>query len=181
MPIAETDRPTSRKPLRVWPGVVAVVLLWLVRFGLKIVVPGFTGFSWAMQGAILAALAVIVWWVFFSRALWSERLGAVALMVAAMFATWRLNHESMGPLWLIGYAIPVLCLAFVAWAVASRRLSDGTRRATMVATILLACGAWTAVRTDGINGDHNADFKWRWTVTPEQQLLAQASEPPAPG
>jgi outer membrane protein assembly factor BamB len=178
MPIAQTDQPTSRKPLRVWPGVVAVVLLWLVRFGLKIVVPGFTGFSWAMQGAILAALAVIVWWVFFSRALWSERLGAVALMVAAMFATWRLNHESMGPLWLIGYAIPVLCLAFVAWAVASRRLSDGTRRATMVATILLACGAWTAVRTDGINGDHNADFKWRWTVTPEQQLLAHASEPP---
>ena len=178
MPIAQTDEPTSRKPLRVWPGVAAVVLLLLVRFGLKIVVPGFTGFSWAMQGAILAALAVVVWWVFFSRALWSERLGAVALMVAAMFATWRLSHESMGPLWLIGYAIPVLFVVFVAWAVAARRLSDGPRRVTMVATIVLACGLWTAVRTDGINGDHNAEFKWRWTVTPEQQLLAQSSDPP---
>jgi len=30
------------------------------------------------------------------------------------------------------YAIPVLSLAFVVWAMASRRLSDGLRRASMV-------------------------------------------------
>lgn len=30
---------------------------------------------------------------------------------------------------------------------------DGTRRATMVATVVLACGAWTLVRTEGITGD----------------------------
>ncbi len=29
MPIAHTDEPTLRKPLRLWPGVLAVVLLWL--------------------------------------------------------------------------------------------------------------------------------------------------------
>src|SRR5713226_7142440 len=134
MTIAQTDEPAPRKPLRLWPGVVAVVLLWVVRFGLKMVVPGFKGFRLGMMGALLAALAVLVWWIFFSRARWSERLGAIVLMIAAMFATLRLNHESMGPLWLIGYGIPVLFLAFVAWAAASRRLSDGPRRATMVAT-----------------------------------------------
>ena len=57
------------------------------------------------------------------------------------------------------FAIPVLSLAFVAWAVASRRLSDGPRRAAMVAAILLACGVWTLVRTGGITGDARFGFR----------------------
>src|SRR5437867_374405 len=59
------------------------------------------------------------------------------------------------------------------------------RRATMVATIVLACGAWTLVRTEGISGDHVATFAWRWTKSPEEKLMAQAgvaqaAPPPAP-
>ena len=172
----ETDEPTRQKPLRLWPGVVAVVLLWLARFGLKIVVPGFEGFELGIMGGFLGALAVVVWWAFFSRAHHLERWGAIVLMIVAMFATWHINHESLGPLWAAGYAVPVLCLAFVSWAVASRRLSDGLRRVTMVATILLACGVWTLVRTGGIDGDHVADFAWRWAESPEERLVAQAGD-----
>ena len=179
MPIAQTDEPTPRKPLRLWPGVVAVVLQWLLRFGLKMVVPGFKGFEFGIMGGLLGGLAIVVWWAFFSRASRSERWGAVVLTIAALYATVRLNDESVGPLWLVGYAIPVLCLAFVAWAVASRRLADGPRRVTMVATILLACGGWTAVRTSGITGDHVMEFAWRWTKTSEARLLAQAGDQPA--
>jgi outer membrane protein assembly factor BamB len=53
---------------------------------------------------------------------------------------------------------------------------------TMVATILLACGVWTLVRTGGFTAAsfHN-DLAWRWAKTPEERLLAQAGEePPAP-
>jgi outer membrane protein assembly factor BamB len=166
-----------RKPLRVWPGVVAVALQWLARFGIKAVVPGFQGFAWSAQGGILGAVAVIVWWLFFSSAAWIERLAAVFLMIAAMAATWGLKHESMGPFWVVAYALPVLCLAFVASVVASRRFTDGARRATVAAAILLACGVWTLVRTEGITGDHVAEFAWRWTKTPEQKALAQALAP----
>ncbi len=174
-----TIAPNPRKPLRLWPGVVAVVLLWLARFGLKAVVPGFKGFELAMMGGLLGMLAIVVWWVFLSRAPWSERLGAIVLMVVALGATWFLKHESMGPLWLLGYAVPVLCLAFVACAVATRRLADGRRRAAMVATILVACGVWTLVRTDGITGDHVAEFAWRWAKTPEERLVGQPADEPA--
>ena len=73
-------------------------------------------------------------------------------------------------------ATPILSLAIVSWAVLSRRLADGPRRAKMVATILLACGVWTLVRTGGFSSDLDNDFTWRWAETPEEQLLAQAGD-----
>ena len=59
---------------------------------------------------------------------------AIAVISAATLAgAWFFKHESMGPLWLLGYAVPSLCLALVAGAASSRRLPDGPRRATMAA------------------------------------------------
>ena len=182
MTIAQTGEPTSQKPLRLWPGVVAVALVWLVRFGVPSVVPGTAAFG--MLGELLGGLAIVVWWAFFSRAPRSERWGAPVVMIAALAAAPRILDKSiatgmMGFLFVI-YAIPVLSLAFVAWAVAGRRLSDGPRRASMVATILLACGGWALLRTDGITGEGAAAFAWRWSKTPEERLLlAQAVAEPA--
>src|ERR1017187_7891977 len=163
MPIAKTNGPTSQTPLRLWPGVVTVVLQWLLRFGVPIVAPGAIGYG--VFGGLLGGLAVVVWWAFFSRAPRSERWGAVVLTIVALVATKRILHESiatgmMGMMFVI-YAIPVLSLAFVVWAVASRCLSDGPRRATMVATILLACGVWSLLRTNGVIGGFASDFAWR--------------------
>jgi len=184
MTIAQTDEPTSRKPLRLWPGVVIAVLLPIVRFVIPIIVPEALVFG--MIGSVVGALAIVIWWVFFSRAPWSERLGAIILMSVTLYATSRIVHESiagggMGML-LYLFAIPVLTFALVAWAVVSRSLSSGPRRASLVATILLACGVWTLVRTDGVtSGLIGSDFHWRWTQTSEQRLLAQAAdEPTAP-
>ena len=178
---------TPHNPLRLWPGVIIVTLQWLVRFGLPMVAPD--ALEFAVASGLLGGLAVVVWWVFFSRAPRFERWGAVILMIVAMVATSRILHPSiatgmMGMTFPI-YAIPVLSLAFVVWAVATQRLSNGFRRATMVATILLACGVWALLRTNGITGYAASDFAWRWTKTPEDRLLARASEkraaiPPAP-
>jgi len=180
MTIAQTSGPTPRKPLRLWPGVAAAVLLCLVRFGLPIVMP--EAFGIAMLGGPLCALAIVVWWVFFSRAPWSDRLGAVGLMIVALFATSRIIHVSiatgmMGYMFPI-YAIPVASLALVVGAVAGQRLSDGPRRATMAATILLACGVFGLLRTNGISGA-GSDLAWRWAKTSEERLLAQTVEEPA--
>ena len=174
------DAPTPQRPLRLWPGVVIVILQWLVRFGVPVVAPD--AMPLAVIGGLVGGLAVVAWWVFFSRAPWSERLGAVALMIVALFATKRLLHVSiaagaMGMLFFV-LAIPVLSLAFVAWAVASRRLSNGPRRAAMVAAILLACGGWTLVRTGGFTSNLDNDFAWRWSQTPEERLLARADDLP---
>jgi outer membrane protein assembly factor BamB len=171
---------TSPNPLRVWPGIVAVALQWLARFGIKALIPGIKGFGRGMMVSFVFTVALIVWWAFFSRASRKERFGALGLIVAALGATWLFRHETMWLPWLLAYAIPFLSLAFVIWAVATRRLSDRVRHATMVATILIACGAWLFVRQSGINGDHQAEFGWRWSKSPEERLLAETNEPVQP-
>ena len=175
---------TPRQPLRLWPGVVAAVLLVLVRFVFPVIVPDGGGF--ALLGAVVGGLLIIVWWLFFSRAPWPERLGAIALMIVAVFATRFIVHDSirggmMGMMLPIYLAIPGLAVALVAWAVATRRQAPGPRRAALVATVLLVCGAFTLLRTDGITGQATAQLTWRWTPTAEQRLLAQARiDPIAP-
>src|SRR5258708_1938553 len=171
-----TLRSTTR-PLRLWPGVVILILQWLLRFVLPVVVPG--ALLYGLIGGIFGGgLAIVLWWVFFSRAPWSERLGAIVLMIVGMFATKSIVHVSLatGAQGILLYilAIPGLCLAFVAWAVVTRNLSDGLRRATMVATILLACGGWALVWTVGFTAANlHHDLHWRWAQTHEGPLLAQ--------
>src|SRR6185295_15187971 len=170
---------TPANPLRVWPGIVAVALQWLARFGIKAFIPGIKGFGRGMMVSFVFTIALIVWWAFFSRASRKERFGGLGLIVAALGATWLFRHDSMWLPWLLAYAIPFLSLAFVIWAVATRGLPDRIRHATMVATILIACGAWLFVRQNGINGDHQAEFGWRWSKSPEERLLAETVNEPA--
>ena len=173
---AQTVDSTPRKPLRLWPGVVIVLLQWLTRFGLPMVAPDFGSFA-VLSGPV-GFLAVVLWWVFFSRARWSERVGAIVLMAAAMTATPYILDDSvrtgnMGFQFFI-YAPGILSLGFVAWAVVTRNLPDRLRRVTMVATVLLACGGFALVRNDGLSGEGAPDFTWRWAETAEERLLARA-------
>jgi outer membrane protein assembly factor BamB len=169
------------RPLRLWPGVAAVVLQWLLWFVLPVVAPDAAMLG--ILGGVVCGLVVLLWWLFFSRAPWAERLGAIVFMVVALIATKRVVDPSiaggmMGNM-LYGYSIPPLSLALVASAVAGRRLSSGPRRAVMAGAILLGCSVFTLLRTGGITGGAASDLHWRWTPTPEERLLAEAL-PPAP-
>jgi outer membrane protein assembly factor BamB len=166
--------------LRLWPGVVAVTLQWLIRFGTPVVAPEATAF--AFIGGLVGALAVLVWWAFLSRVPQFERWGAVVLIIVAVAATPRILHQSivggmMGMMFGI-YVIPGLSLALVVWAVISRALAVGARRVALVAAILVACGVWAFVRTEGITGGGRSQFAWRWKKTHEQELLARTGGEP---
>src|SRR5882762_1152091 len=132
MTIAQTDELTPRKPLRLWPGVVLVLLQWLLWFVVPLVARDAAIF--AVLGGVACGLAIVVWWIFFSRAPWAERVGAIVLMVVAVIVTKRVVHQSisngMMGMMLPVFAIPFLCLGLVASVVAARRryLSSGRRR-----------------------------------------------------
>jgi len=179
MTSAQKTEFTVRKPLRLWPGVLLVILQWLAWLALPKLVPEAAMYG-ILGGIFGGGLAILLWWLFFSRAPWLERIAAIVLMPAAVFGTSFLIHKSiktaaMGML-LYLYAIPVLSLAFVGWALVTHRLSNGLRRASMVVAILLACGLFTVVRTGGMDGEGDPDLHWRWTPTPEERLLSGASK-----
>jgi outer membrane protein assembly factor BamB len=173
------SRPLPQKPLRLWPGVIVAVALVLFKLvAIPLVAPGAPPI--AFLGGLVGGLAIMVWWMFFSRAPWSERVGALVLATVAVFLTSRVAHVSIadtgqGRLLPI-IAIPALGVALVAWALATRRLSSGARHATLVAVILLTCGVFAMLRISGLSGNGEFELHWRWTPTPEQRLLAQAGQ-----
>ena len=139
---------------------------------------------WGFFGGLIAALLIFLWWLFLSRARWSERLGAIALIAIAVVVTYRVVDPSiaggMMGLMLPIYAIPVLGVALVAGAAAGHRRSTGFRWASMIVAIVIACATFTLLRTDGIRGEGGSQITWRWTPTAEERLLAQASDEPKP-
>jgi outer membrane protein assembly factor BamB len=176
--IEKTTEPTLQKPLRLWPGVVFVILQFLIRFGLPVILPD--AIAVAMLGDVVFGLAIVVWWGFFSRAPGLERWSAVVLMISALTFTSQIIDKSIGTammgMMFVIYSIPVLCLAFVVWAVVSQNLSVGLRRVTMVATILLASGVWGVLRTDGMDGEGHQSITWRWAKSSEDRLLANSDD-----
>jgi len=162
-----------RKPLRLWPG-VAIVAFQLLAF----YVPGFFApatpvWFFGMMGSFtLGPLLLIVWWLFFSRARWSDRLGGLALLllvhtVAVVLADTSAKWVALAP------GIPWLCAVFVA------SLFLGRRVVTVVAVLVASLG-WTLVRTDGVTGAMDAEYAWRWSATAEQRFLeTDASAVPA--
>lgn len=176
-----TSAPPTRRPLRLWPGVIAVVLQWLVWLGLPAVAPEQGGT--AIVVGVVLGLVVFGWWLLASRAPWLERLGIVAVIVLAVAVTRGVVHASitggMMGFMLFIYAIPAMSLALVVGATLSRRMSTAGRRATMAAAVLVGCAAFTMIRTEGMTGDSDAQLAWRWTPTAEERLLAESPGAPA--
>ncbi len=163
-----------RKPLRLWPGIIIVLLQLIFRFVLPMVMPD--AIAIGIFGGLLLGLGVIIWWAFFSRAQIFDRWTAIVFMIIALVVTRQFIDKSlstamMGMMFPM-YSIPILCFIFVAWAIASRRLQLKFRRITMFATIFLASGFWTLLRTNGMDGESHQDFAWRWAKTAEERLVS---------
>jgi outer membrane protein assembly factor BamB len=171
------------KPLRVWPGIIIAALVVAIGYVTPIVAPG-QGML-ILLAPVIGAVLILLWWLLFSRARWYERIGAIVVIAAATFAQQYVVHPSIagGAMGMMSYvlAAPTLCIALVGWAWVSRALAPAGRGAAVVAAVVLGCLPWALVRTGGIYGTGKSDFHWRWSLTPEERLLAQADDTqPAP-
>jgi hypothetical protein len=156
------------RSLLLWPGVVIVLLQWLVRFALPAISPEAS--SAGVLGGLVGGLALFIWWMFFSRAHKYERWGAVLIMTGLLILSANLVGEPaftgvQGLMFFI-YSVPALSLAFVVWAFVSARLPDRIRCLLMIISIVMTCGVWTHLRHDWIAGNTGEYFCLRWSETP---------------
>jgi outer membrane protein assembly factor BamB len=189
MTITRNNDARSLKPLRLWPGVVLAITLVLARYVIPLFAADVEIFELpvAMLGiftGMACAVAIVLWWVFFSRARWADRLVALFLIITGLVAIKFVVHPSIagGTMGNLSYilAFPTMTLGLVAGAAAGRRLAAGHQRAAVIAGILVGFGMWTLARTEGVTGSDVTDLEWRWTPTAEERLLAEVrDEPPA--
>jgi hypothetical protein len=165
------------RPLRLWPGIALAATILVARYVAPALVPGVPDVTYlGLAASALGVLLLLIWWLFFSRAAWMERLGALALLAGALYATSWIVHPSigtgaMGVLFYI-LALPAVSIAFVAGAVVGRGRPDGARRVAMAAAVVVACAGLAVLRTGGFDGKFDHDFAWRWAPTAEERLLA---------
>jgi len=169
-----------QKSLRLIPGVVIVIIQWFLWMLLPLIFPGPWVIAVGVFGGFLGGIAVLIWWAFFSRAPRFERWSAVVLWILALYITSIFTHESitsgMQGMMFPAFAIPVLSLAFVIWAVISRNFSFNLRRISMLTCIILASGVWMLLRSEGMTGDTRIDLAWRWSKTYEERFLSQSGD-----
>ncbi len=178
---ARLGRPSAppQRRLRLWPGVAAVVLYWSVlNVPRWIDAEMMTQFMAAMFGSMAAPALFAIWWLFFSRIAWSERLFGLLACAAVGGLTFLLAHPSvrglsfMGPLF---YELPWVTSGWVLWLFVARSLSRQVRLAGLVVVLVLAWGYFATVRFDGTTGSFDPQFSFRWKPTAEDRFLAERS------
>ena len=176
---------TTHSSLRLWPGVAVLILILLARYVVAPLVPsvGMIGLFASAGGGVL----ILLWWLFFSRAPWSERLGALVLIAIGTALTWLVVDPSIsgGAMGRLLFVLVIVSVppALVVWAVLARGLSRGMRWATLALAMFVGCGVWILARTDGVKGEGGFQLTWRWTPTAEERLLAATRNetlPPPP-
>lgn len=168
-------------PLRVWPALALVALMLTLRFGPALSEDLQASFGMAMVFApLLGSLLILIWWLAASRARWKERgLGVLGLIGIVAFSAIA-GHSSMRGAGTIHIAVPLTMVAFALAAAVLRREAPGVRTQRALIGALVACSVTLLARNEGMSGALTLGLRWRWTETPEAQILARRPAEAAP-
>ncbi len=178
MPTAEVPAAPSGaggKP-RLWPPVALVAAYWMVYIGAGVADLGaYPKFFTRMIALGLLTLVFALWWLFTRRLPLRDRLIVLAATVAIFVIAMMLIHPTVQGLQLVlqFWAMPGMLTAWTAWLLYTRNASRQLCRNGMIVLAALAWAPTTAVRLDGLKGAGAGAFHWRWTLSGEEQFLAE--------
>lgn len=171
--------PTAPRSLRLWPGLIVVAILLGMIFIPGWFAPGsYVAFMSMFYAPFVGGTLLLVWWLFFSRAPWLDRIIVPLVAIAVGLVMTKIADKTM-PFGLLLYGVPTICTVWVAWLAISGGMPWSTRRIGLLSALLVAWGYFGLVRLDGIQGDMKSQISWRWTSTAEQQFLASKQTKPA--
>ena len=169
-------RPT-RHP-RMWPAaliVVAYVVTWVAALLGPTMIMNAVG---VYAAPLAATLLLAIWWLFFSRVPWLERVVGMFLFAATL--AWIVFTQSHDGLKLLLIALPVLTTSIVAVSLLTARLSARIRRRSVLAVMLGCAVVFPMFRVADVSSSLAPILAWRWSPTPEEALAdTWAALPPA--
>lgn len=158
-------------PLRVWPAILLLLIIWAMRLGPSFVEEPSMGVMLMMfMGPAAIALLVLLWWILLSRARLKERLIGTVGVLAIAIVTIMLSDQSIKGFGSIIFAIPWGATAFAVAAIIARSWYPARTYLALLAA-LVGFGYWDLVRTDEILGDFEQVRSWRWVPSAEDRLL----------
>jgi outer membrane protein assembly factor BamB len=165
------------RPLRTWPALLLVALMFLTRFGPAYLEGGLSSY-WmiAVFGPMICCLLLVIWWLAASRATWKERLFGTLGVIGSFMITLRLVDPTMrGP----GTTYLTLPMGMVFFALGATLLSE-RRPATRTGLALLLAfagfGFSALLRNEGMTGSYTLGTRWRWSQTPEELMLSARNQ-----
>jgi len=177
-PLDHASPAPSPRPLpRAWPAVLMVAVFWAFHFvSTQVEFQMFYRFLAGMAVLTLVLITFLVWWLTRRTVSRRERWLAFGALVVGAVITVMLSHKSMGPMPIFG-GVPWLLTGWAAWLLLTRHLPasarrPGLRESGMIAIPFLAFGTFLLLRMEGLRGDGNPQFHWRWSPTAEDQFLA---------
>jgi outer membrane protein assembly factor BamB len=179
MPPSSTLEP---RRLRLWPAIGISFLMLAACFGTGFVIPGtIPQFMAMLWGPMIGGPLMVLWWLFFSRAPWTDRVVGLALLAAVAAATYYLAHPTAKPLGLLINGVPTVSAIMVAWLwLMDGRVSQSIQRWSSAVLLIIATGIWGCIRVDGIDGSLSSYLSWRWSPTKEEQFLASSPKEDIP-
>lgn len=174
---ASADGSSVWPRLRVWPAIVLVALMWGVRLLPSMIDnPSRSVVMASFIGPFTCAVLILVWWLFASRARWSERLRGVGGMVLATVVSSLLLDKTMRGYGIMMFVIPWSTTAFAAALIVLGRLRTKARTYAALAAALAIFVYCDLIRNDGVWGDFKSATAWRWVRSPEETFLAELEE-----
>src|SRR6185503_10104043 len=166
-------KPSDSRALRVWPGVLLVVLMIVARFGPAYLEGGLSRY-WmvAMMGPMVCCLLLIIWWLAASRATWKERVFGFLGLIAVFAIAMALVEPLMRGPGTIYITLPMGMSAFVVGAALFRNRRPLARTSSVLLLAAVGFGFSVLLRNDGMNGEYQLTLHWRWAPTVEERMLA---------
>ena len=176
VPAPEAPQPARSKKLRIWPAILLLLLIAVAKVVqltfMQEAAPNIPIFMSFVFGPVICCVLLGVWWLFFSRAPWSDRFLGLGGAVALTAIAYLLADKTLQGIPFVTYVFPMGVAGLTA---ALLVFSFGGPRVATVAALVggaLAFGYWDARRLDGVWGNFKASLSWRWEKTAEDTFLA---------
>jgi outer membrane protein assembly factor BamB len=166
-------RSSNFRPLRTWPALLLVAVIFVTRFGPNLLEGGPSSY-WMVSvfGPMLCCLLLVIWWLAASRATWKERLfGTFGLIGALVLTLWLADPTMRGP-GTITLTLPMGMVVFGLGATLLRERRPSLRTGVALLLALAGFGFTTLLRNEGMTGNYALGIHWRWSQSPEESLLA---------